>query len=292
MPVLWASVGDWRREDAATVLVETALTDRTSVFSRHESAFHQLSAYVRDQPVLLVLDGYQPAEIRSEAVIALLHECRALRVVVTSRVAPVIAGRWLLPLGPLAVPENDLDLDAPAVRLLVRHIRQTSPEFVVTAANATAVAELCRRLDGIPVALVALASWFLFDEPQALLTAVRADPFDVIPDLRELLSRTVDQLDEGEHRLLDGLARHGGCWAVPEAAMFATLSIVDCTRMLRHLTGLGVIRSITGGGHARFRALELVRFLLARSVPAQPAALHRSIRKASFTIETAALLPG
>ena len=326
-PVVWTSAAAptgasdaQRRRDGLTPLVEAALTGPPA----GAAAFDQLSSHIRDRAALLVLDGYHPAEIRADAVVALLHECRQLRMLVTTRSPMEIAGRWMLPLGPLAVPARGQDLSdicqAPSVRLLVRHIRQNRPDFTVTRSNAGAVAALCRRLDGIPIALVALASWFLFYEPAALLEHVRDDPFDImdhaalageVPDLRVLLGRIVDQLDETEHALLDALSGIDASWSATDAAELATVPLAACTRMLRRLSTLGVVRSVPGRGDARFRTLELVRFLRSGPPPAPVAAAaveragidmfpswpaltgRRMPRpRPGFAVETAGLLPG
>ena len=113
---------------------------------------------VQGRRLLLVLDNVEQLVAAAADLGVLLAACPDLTVLVTSRIVLRLRGEHEVPLAPLPVPrEGPADAAAvgqsAAVRLLVARARQVRPDFTVTADNAAAVAELCRRLDGIPLAL-------------------------------------------------------------------------------------------------------------------------------------------
>ena len=116
--------------------------------------------YLRTKHLLLILDNCEHL-LDACATLAetLLHAAPHLQILITSREPPSIAGEttWIVP--PLAVPDTPplLDLEdlacCEAVHLFVDRARAAQPGFTLTARNAAAVAQICRRLDGIPLAL-------------------------------------------------------------------------------------------------------------------------------------------
>jgi non-specific serine/threonine protein kinase len=119
-----------------------------------------LLEFLRSKALLLLLDNCEHL-LGAAAVLAdqLLRECPRLRILVTSREGFGVSGETLQVIAPLAVPppEATLSLDQllrfEAVRLFASRAIDLSPGFTVTERNAGAVAEVCRRLDGIPLAL-------------------------------------------------------------------------------------------------------------------------------------------
>jgi hypothetical protein len=203
----------------------------------------------------------------------MLHQCRQLRVLVTQREPLDARIERAFPLGPLPVPapgtEDEAGLESvPSVHLLVRQVRQVQSEFDLTAANQAAVAALCRGVDGIPVALEALAPWFLVHKPQKLLQRLAVDPFSLVgrgdhrrPGLRELMCRAIDSLELEERRLLDELAVAGMSWSLSAAAELAQIPVADCMRVVRRLLRRGLVRSVEDAEGSRFVVLDLVRQL-------------------------------
>jgi predicted ATPase len=114
---------------------------------------------LQGQRLLLVLDNVEQLVAAASDLGALLAACPTLTALVTSRIALRLHGEHEVPLAPLPAPPDGPGADAgevgrsAAVRLLVARARQVRPDFAVTPDNAAAVAELCRRLDGIPLAL-------------------------------------------------------------------------------------------------------------------------------------------
>ena len=150
--------------------------------------------------LLLVLDNCEHlVESCAALVEALLPACPGVRVLATSREALRVAGEVVWPAPPLETPPPgevapDVLAGCEAVALFVERARAVRPDFALTPANAPAVAELCRRLDGLPLALELAAA------------RVRVLPVE------ELLARLEDQL-----RLLAG----GSRWALPRQQTLA-----------------------------------------------------------------------
>ena len=123
--------------------------------------------------MLLVLDNFEQVLGAAPAVADLLQRVPGLRVLVTSRVVLRLRGEQEWRVDPLCVPPPESTLavlaEAPAVRLFVDRAQDVQPGFTLTSGNAAAVAELCRRLDGLPLALeLAAASMRLLTPDQIL----------------------------------------------------------------------------------------------------------------------------
>lgn len=130
---------------------------------------------------LLILDNCDHVldEDRS-LVVDLLGRHLGLKVLVTARLPMGIDGELVLPLGPLQVPEPDEPLSLPAlaqnpsVALFVSRAQANRPDFQLTERNAETICELCRRLEGIPLAIELAASWARTMTPQQMLDRMSA----------------------------------------------------------------------------------------------------------------------
>jgi predicted ATPase len=123
--------------------------------------------------MLLVLDNFERVLDAAPVVADLLQSAPRLRVLVTSRVVLRVRGEQEWRVDPLGVPPPGCTLAAlaevPAVRLFTERARDVQPGFTLTSQNASSVAELCRRLDGLPLALeLAAASMRLLTPDQIL----------------------------------------------------------------------------------------------------------------------------
>jgi non-specific serine/threonine protein kinase len=139
-----------------------------------------LCAMLRDSERLIVIDNCEHVVDACAATIDLvLRRCPGVRVLATSREALGVDGEraWLIPL--LSVPAVDDGIDAitesEAVRLFVDRARAANGAFVLTAANATAVAGLCRRLDGLPLAIELAAARARAFTPEQMLARLDTD---------------------------------------------------------------------------------------------------------------------
>jgi predicted ATPase/DNA-binding CsgD family transcriptional regulator len=135
----------------------------------------RLTAFLRDAQCLLVLDNFEQVVDAAPLVAAVVAGCPRLRVLVTSRVRLRLSDEREIPVLPLALPETDdpasaREVDASAaVRLFVARAQAVKPDFVLTEQNAAAVGAICRRLDGLPLAIELAAARVKIFSPTALL---------------------------------------------------------------------------------------------------------------------------
>jgi predicted ATPase/DNA-binding CsgD family transcriptional regulator len=119
----------------------------------------RLAVFLRDKRLLLILDNFEQVVEAAPLVADLLAACPGLAVLATSRVRLRLSGEREVAVAPLALPTNegraarDDAAAADAVRLFVERARAVRADFALTEANAGAVADICRRLDGLPLAL-------------------------------------------------------------------------------------------------------------------------------------------
>ncbi|MDQ4077920.1 MAG: tetratricopeptide repeat protein [Chloroflexota bacterium] len=139
-----------------------------------------LKGYLRDKALLLVLDNFEQVVESAPLVAELLAACPTVEVLATSREPLQIRGEQTFPLPPLALPELTHSSPAseervaslaqvPAVALFVQRAQAVKPSFVLTPDNVDAVAEICRWLDGLPLAIELAAARIKLFAPQALL---------------------------------------------------------------------------------------------------------------------------
>ncbi|MGH2487751.1 MAG: ATP-binding protein, partial [Ktedonobacterales bacterium] len=141
-----------------------------------------LKAYLRHKSFLLALDNFEQVVAAGPALADLLAECSELKALVTSRTPLRVRGEHEFVVPSLALPPHDPaqtpSLDElgryPAVALLVQRSRAVQPTFTLTQANAGAVAEICRRLDGIPLSIELAAARGKLLPPNALLARMNA----------------------------------------------------------------------------------------------------------------------
>lgn len=199
-----------------------------------------VSAWLREKELLLLLDNFEQVVEAAVEVAGLLARCPRLKVLVTSRAALHVRGEQEFDVPPLAVPDPKHFPDLitlsqyEAVALFISRAQAVKPEFQVTNANAPAVAEICVRLDGLPLAIELAAARGKMLPPQALLarlgqrfTLLTRGAQDVPArqqTLRNTISWSYDLLDAGEQRLFRRLSVFVG-GATPEAieALYTTL---------------------------------------------------------------------
>jgi len=135
----------------------------------------QVQAFVGKQSFLLVLDNFEQVVAAAPQVEQFLAGCPNLKILVTSRTVLHLSTEQVVPVAPLALPDLAKDLtpegiaQAAAVALFGQRARSQLPSFQVTAANAQAIAEVCVRLDGLPLAIELAAARIRLLPPQTLL---------------------------------------------------------------------------------------------------------------------------
>src|SRR5262249_12821699 len=128
-----------------------------------------------ESELLLVLDNFEQVVGAAPLISDLLRVCGRLKVLVTSRSVLRVSGEWNVAVPPLPLPDPETP-DAPAglmgyaaVRLFVVRAQAANTDFALTADNAAAVAAICCRLDGLPLAIELAAARLTHLEPRALL---------------------------------------------------------------------------------------------------------------------------
>jgi len=179
--------------------------------------------YLRDKRLLLVLDNLEHLLEAAPEVAELLAACPSPKVLATSRAPLRLRGEQEYRVEPLPVPDlsrvptlEDVE-EVPSVRLLVQRARDASPGFVLTQRNASAVATICRRLDGLPLALELVAARLKLLSPTALLA--RLD--EALP----LLSDGPRDLPERQRTMRDTVAWSHDLLSAEEQVLFRRLSV-------------------------------------------------------------------
>ena len=247
---------------------------------------------------LLVLDNLEQVVQVAPDLGELLARCPGVAILATSRTVLGLRAEREYPVPPLALPADPGTASvaevaaSPAVALFVDRARAVRPGFTLTAGNAAAVAEICRRLEGVPLAIeLAAARTRLLDPPALLdrlaasLDALGSGAVD-LPERQRTLRATVEWsvglLEDDERSLLEVTAVFTGGWTIPAAAQVAGLdedrALELCEALARH--SLVAIDS-TGLG-PRSRMLATVRAFVAERLAARPDAAEVGRRHAGF----------
>ena len=140
------------------------------------TAFEQMTLYLQERELLLVLDGFERIVDAAPLIGGLLAACPVLKVLVSSRVVLRLSGEHEFVVLPLAVPvrrrdrvESERLTAYPSVALFVQRAQAVRPDFRLSAGNEPAVSEICRRLDGLPLAIELAAARAKLLEPEAIV---------------------------------------------------------------------------------------------------------------------------
>jgi predicted ATPase/class 3 adenylate cyclase len=243
-----------------------------------QSIVDRLKAYLQNKSLLLVLDNFEQVIAAAPLVAGLLVACIQLKILVTSREGLRISGEREVPISPLAMPDLS-QLPSPqslsqyaAVELFIQRARAVKADFQITTETAPAVAEICYRLDGLPLAIELAAARIKLLPPRAMLSRLEhrlefltgggRDLPARQQTLRDAIGWSYDLLDENEQGLFRRLSVFtGGCsLAAAEAVAgdeFAQPSILDC---LASLLDKSLIQQVEDtDGEPRFVMLETLR---------------------------------
>jgi predicted ATPase/transcriptional regulator with XRE-family HTH domain/Tfp pilus assembly protein PilF len=246
----------------------------------------QLKQHLRERQVLLLLDNFEQVPAAAPLIAELLAAAPRLKLIVTSRAALRIRGEHefvvppleipphLLPFAPTPGPKSEALLHYAAVALFVERAQAVRPGLRITPANAAAVAAICSRLDGLPLAIeLAAARSKLFapaellarlDKPLSLLIGGPRDLPMRQRTLRDALAWSHDLLNLAEQRLFARLAVFAGsadlaaieaiCGEAAPATNLTTFELVEA------LIDQSLLRQIEGAdGETRFTMLETIR---------------------------------
>jgi len=236
-----------------------------------ETLAEDLVRFLRNRELLLVFDNFEHLLAAAPSVAEVAAATAGVKLLVTSRVRLRLAAEHLYPVSPLATPTGGEDVDRllrfDSVALFETRAQAVRPEFAITSANAGAVADVCRALDGLPLAIELAAS-----RVDALLPAAMCEQLDHrlqllvegprdVPERQRTLRATIDWsyelLEQAEQRLVVRLAVFaGGCTI--EAAQSICGGDLDVVDGLASLTDKGLTRLEGSDDEPRFTMLETV----------------------------------
>jgi predicted ATPase len=234
-----------------------------------------LVEHLADTPLLLVLDNLEQVIGVAPELDELLTGCPALEILATSRSVLRLRAEREYPVTALSVPtlpgppsiaEASL---LPAVQLFVDRARAVRYDFELTDDSAAAVVEICRRLDGLPLAIELAAARIRLLDPIALLArlehvldALGTGPID-LPERQRSLRATIEWsaslLDEEQRNLLGALSAFDDGWTLEAAATVAELTDDRVLDLLDALAGHSLVSAVATDAGPRFRMLTTVR---------------------------------
>ncbi len=242
------------------------------------AATETLIERLKDRELLIVLDNFEQVVAAAPTVSTLLEAIPGLTFVVSSRVALKVTGEQEYAVPPLSVP-TDVDATdlaavsrSDAVALFMQRARAVRPEFELTHENARAVAEICSRLDGLPLAIELAASRIKLLPPAAILERLSnrlnflqstgADRTDRQRTLRGAIDWSYGLLAEPERALFRRLAIFVGGWRLDEAEHVAAAAGIleeDLLDGVAALVDHSLVRRLDMDADVRFSMLETIR---------------------------------
>jgi predicted ATPase len=259
-------------------------------------------ALIGDKRALLLLDNLEQIVAAAPEVARLVASCPKLQVVTTSRTPLRIAAEREYPLAPLAVPTTDLEpaealMEYSAIALFVERARMTKGSFALTARNAGAVVAVCRRLDGLPLAVELAAARLRLLSPQALverldhaLNLLTTGPRDM-PTRHQTLRAAIDWshslLTDAERRVFRRMAVFVGDFTFADVEAVCADPGESCLDDLESLVDKALVRA--DGQSDRLRLLQTIgeyaRERLADAGEADSIALRHAQRYAALARE-------
>jgi predicted ATPase/DNA-binding SARP family transcriptional activator len=279
--VWWVDLAPLREEAQVPRAVARVLGVRADA----ETAFPDiLTGALRRQRALLVLDNCEHLVSACAGFCEmLLSACPQVQILATSREALKVPGEVNWPVPPLALPEEQAQLAGTdlaqweGVRLFVERAHAARSDFRLTpthgpGANASAVVEVCHRLDGLPLAIELAAAQVRVLTPQEILARL-ADRFRLLAEsnrtalprhqtLRTTVDWSYELLTEPERLLLRRLAVFAGGWTLDAAEAVVPgegITAEQVLAVLRRLVDKSLVVAEPAGEHTRYRLLETLR---------------------------------
>ncbi|MBN1429495.1 MAG: tetratricopeptide repeat protein [Anaerolineae bacterium] len=249
---------------------------------KNQPSMEALKAYLRERTVLLLLDSFDHLSDVAPTVVELLWQAPGLKIIVTSREMLRLSGehRFRLPL--LAVPDlehlprlEQLE-QYPSIRLFIERARAVQPSFELTEENATAVAEICCRLDGLPLAIELAAARSELFPPQQMLRQMQHRLEFLKSSLRDkeirhqTLRNTIDWsytlLDEEERKIFRRLAIFAHEWSLEAAQVVC--DVADAETHLEALVRKSLVQclGVDEMGSVWFQMLQTIHDYASRQM--------------------------
>lgn len=268
--------------------IATALDVRETVGSR--PLIDTLKDYLRHKQLLLLLDNFEQVVSSAPVVTELLETCPRLKILVTSRTPLHVRGEKEQPVPTLALPDRKSLPDVErlrqyaAVELFIQRVLDVKPDFTITPESLLAIAEICTRLDGLPLAIELAAARIKILSPQMMLARLEhrlpllTEGARDLPARQQTLRSAIDWsynlLDESARTLFRRLSVFVGGWTL-EAAEAVCKSDddpgIDVLDGLESLVDNSLLTQIEEpSGEPRFRMLETIREYALERLAASP----------------------
>jgi predicted ATPase len=262
------------------------------------SPLQALAETFGDGAWLLILDNLEQVVQVASDLGGLLARCPGVTILATSRTVLGLAAERGYPVPPLpppadpgAVSPEELE-SSPSVVLFVDRARAVRPDFALTEDNAAAVAEICRRLEGLPLAIELAAARIRLLDPAALLDRLAAS-LDALgtgavdlPERQRTLRATVEWsvglLEDAERSLLEVVAVFVDGWTIQAAAQVAGLEEDQALELSEALARHSLVYLDSTGPDPRSRMLETIRAFVAEHLTARPDAAQIQRRHADY----------
>jgi predicted ATPase len=244
---------------------------------REQPWLETLKQWLRRREMLLILDNFEQVVEAAPIITELLTAAPRLQVLVTSRTILHLSDEQEFPVPPLPLPsdasvsDHELLSQYEAVRLFIERARAVKPDFTVNNQNAPAVAEICHRLDGLPLAIELAAARVRLLSPRAILArldtslALLTGGARDLPARQQTLRNTIDWsyglLDENEQRLFTWLGVFvGGATLEVIAALCGAKDQLEVLEGIGSLVEKNLLRQEEGvGGEPRFTMLQIIQ---------------------------------
>jgi predicted ATPase/DNA-binding SARP family transcriptional activator len=281
-------------------LLATTIAHAVGIEDSGESLEEQLVAHLKDRSLLLLLDNLEQLLPDVTLVSKLLASAPRLLVLATSRAPLRLSGEHVYAVPPLAAPQSAVqasfeELSAnEAVRLFVARAQAADPSFELSDENIQSVAEICGRLDGLPLAIELAAARVRLVPPDIgggksldVLTDGARDLPARHQTLRATLEWSHDLLDAEARMLFPRLAVFAGGWTLAAAGSVCMDDGADPLESLSSLVDGNLVRRVSRAGAPRFGMLETIREYAGELLAAsgELAAVRR--RHADYIVELA-----
>jgi predicted ATPase/class 3 adenylate cyclase len=269
--------------------VATSIAAAIGVRERPDRDLEQgVKEHLRDRQLLLVLDNFEQAISAAPLIAELISGSPGLRAIVTSRALLHLSGEQTYEVPPLSLPDlHDLPQLAmltgyEAIALFVERARAVKPAFEITEENASAIVEICRRLDGLPLAIELAAARTRLLTPESILGRLENRlPLLVggasdLPTRQQTLRAAIDWsyelLEAPERRLFERLAVFAGGWTIDAAETVCNPNAdlgIDTLEGLTSLADNSLVQPLsTADVEPRFGMLQVIREFAAEMLDA------------------------
>ncbi|HJS17940.1 MAG TPA: DUF4062 domain-containing protein [Anaerolineales bacterium] len=262
-------------------LVVLTIADTLGIRETKDTHFllGKLKVYLRDKQMLLLLDNFEQVLEAAPSITELMEACPKLRFLVTSRAALRVRGEKELFVPPLTIPALNGHFDLrdvsqyEAVELFIQRAKNIKPDFTVTDENAPAIAEICHRLDGLPLAIELAAARIKMMTPHELLARLERR-FDILRGglrdlpvrqqaLRSAIDWSYELLDDSAKKLFRRLSIFVGGWTLEAVEAVCNLNGdlgADIMDNMEALVDNNLLKQSQGtDGETRFGMLETIR---------------------------------